>query len=86
MLPGNKTTQADAIRAYCQALLQSKHPTWVTIPPLLRRKDMKEARPCFRLLKAFYGHPESGAHGEKHLTDAIVRCGCAAVIKHPSSF
>ena len=86
MLPGNKTTQADAIRAYCQALLKSKDPTWVTIPPLLRRKDMKEFRPCCRLLKALYGHPESGAHWEKHLTSAIHKCGGVAILNHPSSF
>ena len=49
MLPGNKTTQADAIKAYCQATLKSKHPTWVTIPPLLRRKDLNDSRPCCRL-------------------------------------
>ena len=86
MIPGNKITQADAIRAYCQALLKSKDPTWVTIHPLLRRKDMKEPRPCCRLLKALYGHPESGAHGEKHLTDAILMCGGVPIINHPSSF
>ena len=86
MLPGNKTTQADAIRAYCRALLQSKHPTWVTIPPLLRRRDMKEPRLCCRLLKALYGHPESGAHWEKHLTEAIIKCGGVPILNHPSSF
>ena len=86
MLPGHKTTQADAIRAYCQALLKSKVHTWVTISPILRRRDMKEPRPCCRLLKALYGHPESGAHWEKHLTDAILKCGGIPIINHPSSF
>ena len=86
MLPGNKTTQAYAIRAYCEALLKSKLPTWVTIPPLLRRRDMKEPRPCCRLLKALYGHPESGAHWEKHLTEAITKCGGVPIVNHPSSF
>ena len=31
-LPGHKTTTADAIRAYVQSTLNSKHPTWVHIP------------------------------------------------------
>ena len=86
MLPGNKTTQADAIRAYCQTLLKSRDPTWVTITQLLRRKDMKERRPCCRLLKALYGHPESGAHWEKHLMEAIIKCGGVPIVNHPSSF
>ena len=47
---------------------------------------MKEPRPCCRLHKALYGHPESGAHWEKHLTEAILRCGGVPILNHPSSF
>eukprot|EP00973_Karenia_brevis_P054546 7580146-Karenia_brevis.AAC.1 len=43
-------------------------------------------RPVCRLVKALYGHPESGTHWEKHLTEAIERCGGAPVGNHPSSF
>ena len=35
-LPGHKTTQADAIRAYVQTNLKSKHPTWIRVPHILR--------------------------------------------------
>eukprot|EP00434_Breviolum_minutum_P044887 symbB.v1.2.040145.t1/scaffold7025.1/size13762/1 len=35
-LPGNKTTAADAIKAYVQALLKSKHKTWIELAPELR--------------------------------------------------
>ena len=38
-LPGNKTTQADAIRAYVQSLLKSRHKTWVRIPKELWPAD-----------------------------------------------
>ena len=31
-LLGNKTTQADAVRAYIQALLDTVHETWVLVP------------------------------------------------------
>ena len=88
MLPGNATTQADAVRAYVQSTLKSKHDTWVTIPPLLQPKKWrgKYNRPTCRLIKSLYGHPESGAHWEQHLTAAIRRCGGEPVDMHPSSF
>ena len=41
MLPGNAPTQADAVRAYVQSTLKSKHDTWVTIPPLLQPKGWR---------------------------------------------
>eukprot|EP00973_Karenia_brevis_P070872 9851041-Karenia_brevis.AAC.1 len=61
MLPGNATTQADAVRAYVQSLLKSKDETWVTIPPMLGPKHWGQTydRPVCRLVKALYGHPES---------------------------
>eukprot|EP00973_Karenia_brevis_P063101 8773110-Karenia_brevis.AAC.1 len=39
-----------------------------------------------RLVKALYGHPESGGHWEKYLTKALVMGGGAPVQNHPSSF
>ena len=39
-----------------------------------------------RLVKALYGHPESGAHWEKHLTKYVVKSGGVIVEGHPSSF
>ena len=35
---------------------------------------------------ALYGHPESGAHWEQHLTDALKKLGGKPVEGHPSSF
>ena len=88
-LPGHKTTQADAIRAYIQSLLKSKHKTWVMVPKELWPQHwhkMGYRRPMCVLEKALYGHPESGGHWEAHLTKAVEACGGVAVQNHPSSF
>ena len=73
-LAGNKTTQADAIAAYVQSKLNSKHPTWVLVPRELWPDSWKNRnydKPMCRLDKALYGHPESGGHWERHLTDKL---------------
>ena len=36
--------------------------------------------------KALYGHPESGAHWEEHLADAVRSIGGTSVDDHPSCF
>ena len=36
--------------------------------------------------KALYGHPESGAHWEAHLTESVVSLGGIAVQNFPSTF
>ena len=38
------------------------------------------------LKKALYGHPESGAHWERHLSEAVAQIGGAPVDGHPSTF
>ena len=38
------------------------------------------------LKKALYGHPESGAHWERHLTEAVQKIGGEKIDGHPSSF
>ena len=38
-----------------------------------------------KLVKALYGHPESGGHWEDHLTKAIEKIGGKASTTHPSS-
>ena len=88
-VPGHTVSTADAIRAYVQSTLKSKHETWVTIPKELwpdhwHREGWR--RPMCRLNKALYGHPESGAHWEKHLESAIVSLGGEPVENHPSSY
>ena len=87
-LPGHKSTAADAIRAYVQSLLKSKFRTFVQIPKVLWPKHWhgKYTRPMCLLKKALYGHPESGAHWEKHLAEAITSIGGEAVDDHPSCF
>ena len=89
LMPGNKTTTADAIRAYVQAKLNSKYQTWVRIPPeLWPDKWHKEGRkkPMCLLEKALYGHPESGGHWELHLEATIKKQGGVPVVNHPSSY
>ena len=39
-----------------------------------------------RLVRALYGHPESGGHWERHLTEAVLKIGGKKVPDHPSSF
>jgi len=86
--PGNKSTTCDAVRAYVQALLKSKHKTWVRIPKELWPPSWKGrfTAPMCLLDKALYGHPESGAHWEIHLTEAITAMGGVAIAEHPSNF
>ena len=89
-LEGNKTTDADAVRAYVQSLLKSKHRTFVKIPkelwpPEWFKKGYKN--PVCLLVRALYGHPEAGAHWERHLVAIIVdKMGGAAVDSHPSTY
>jgi len=88
-IPGNKTTQADAVQAYLQSNLKARRKTWVTIPRELWPQAWIDAgmkRPCCVLQKALYGHPEAGGHWEKHLEAAVEKCGGEAVEGHPSSF
>ena len=88
-LPGHKTTQADAIRAYIQALLGSLFETYVRIPWDLWPQAWKDAgmhAPCCKLNKSLYGHPEAGGHWERHLHKAIQGCGGIAIDNHPSSY
>jgi len=61
LFKGNKTISADAIKAYIQSLLKSKHPTWVELAKELWPPEWKNKykRPVVRLTKSLYGHPES---------------------------
>ena len=90
LLPGHKTTTADAVKAYIQALLRTKHPTWVRIPRELWPEDGswegKYSQPMCLLERALYGHPESGAHWERHFTGVVESLGGVKVPDHPSLF
>ena len=86
-IPGHSVSQADAVRAYVQSELKSKHETWVVIPRELWPKDWSHMiKPMCQLRKALYGHPESGGHWEKHLETAIKGMGGKPVENHPSSY
>ena len=73
-LPGHKTTQADAIKAYVQSILKSKHKTWVSLPYELWPKGWEKefTKPVVLLIKSLYGRPEAGAHWENHLTEILI--------------
>ena len=88
LIPGNKSTLADAQRAFVQALLKAKNKTWVTIPRTLWPDHWhgKYDRPMCLLVKALYGHPESGGHWENHLTEAVLALGGVPVTDQPSNF
>ena len=62
-LKDHMTTQSDVIKAYVQSWLQTQHPTFVELPPELAPPQFAHShRPCVRLYKSLYGHPESGGH------------------------
>ena len=67
-LPGHNVKLADAIQAYIQATLTGP-PCWVELPEDAWPDDVnfrKFRRPVVRLVKALYGHPDSGTMWEQH--------------------
>ena len=69
----HKCSTADATKAYMQSNLQTEVPTWVLLPPeLVPAKYRHLNKPCARLVKSLYGHPESSAHWFRH-ADAVLR-------------
>ena len=67
-LPGHGVKLADAIQAYIQAVLTGP-PCWVELPEDAWPDDIdfrKFCRPVVRLVKALYGHPDSGTMWEQH--------------------
>ena len=87
-IPGNGLSAADAVKAYVQAFLLSKHPTWIQLPPELRPSWWREkfAKPVVLLVKALYGHPEAGEHWERHLKSIIARLGGEEIPEYPGNF
>ena len=72
------TEVAVAEQAYIQADLKGV-PSWVSLPEEAQTEEMKAyirkmgiRRPVVKLLKALYGHPDSGTYWEEHC-DAVVR-------------
>ena len=70
--PGHTIEMADAEQAYIQAELRGT-PCWICRPPDQRPASWaKYRRPVGRLVKALYGHPDSGTYWEAHC-DTMVR-------------
>ena len=68
-LPGHVIDIADAEQAYIQAEMEGD-PSWVCLPPEARpewwrKKSPHMRRLVCRLLKALYGHPDSGTYWER---------------------
>jgi len=67
-LPGHNVQLTDAIQAYIQAKLTGPA-CWVELPDDAWPDDIdfkKFRRPVVRLVKALYGHPDSGTMWEQH--------------------
>ena len=94
-LPGHTISQADAIQAYIQSLLKTSDrqgrsvDTWISLPPELQPPEWKKLPfrdPVVKLVKALYGHPDSGGLWERHLKAALIKCGFTEISEHKSSF
>ena len=77
--PGHAIQMADAEQAYIQAELKGT-PTWICLPPEQRTHAWsKYHRPVCRLVKALYGHPDSGSCWETQCDTMVRSVGSAAV-------
>ena len=66
LLPNWRLMQADAVRAYTQALLRGTT-TWIRLPREQWPANWHGMRdPVCRLRLALYGHPDAGTCWEKH--------------------
>ena len=73
---GNSIQQADAQQAYVQSDLGGDVQTFVEIPPEFRPKKWKGfRRPVCLLVKALYGHPDSGTFWEQHCDSRLKKIG-----------
>ena len=86
LCPGYDVEQADAEQAYVQADLKGPT-TWVSLPPEARPpqwKDMK--RPVCPLVKALYGHPDSGTFWEETCDNHCKEQGFSPIKDWPSCY
>ena len=79
-LKGHCATQSDVVRAYTQSFLNTVVPTWVELPIELTPPQFRwMQRPCVRLRKSLYGHPEAGFHWDQKVqTDNEIFGGCSS--------
>eukprot|EP00435_Cladocopium_sp_Y103_P014697 s1958_g3.t1 len=86
-IKGNKTTQSDVVRAYLQSKLETKVPTYVELPSELVPEDMKHVvRPCVRLWRSLYGHPESGFHWNERFKSVMSQMNAVHLDDFPSNY
>ena len=73
---GHQTTQSDVVKAYTQSDLNTRVPTWVELPRELTPPECRHLeRPCVRLWKSLYGHPESGYHWHERFSTIMKAMG-----------
>ena len=91
-LRGWRQMMRDAAQAYVQASIvgTGRPATWVQLPRSMWPPEWftKDRKPVYAdtvvpLLKALYGHPESGALWEKHLASILVTLGWKKCDSHP---
>ena len=79
LTPGFAVEIADAVQAYIQAELTGI-PCWVCLPPEARPDSWSRfQRPVVPLLRALYGHPDSGTMWEVHCDNHVTSVGFQAV-------
>ena len=67
--------QSDATQAYCQAELGGST-TWIRLPEHRRPESWASMRdPVCKLVKALYGHPNSGCYWEQRCESKVLREG-----------
>ena len=86
-LAGNTGELADAPQAYTQTFLLGTE-TWVSMPKDQWPKSWigKYHNPVVPLLRALYGHPESGGWWERHAEKGIFLCGFLPVPEWKSTY
>ena len=88
MCPGGDCQLSDAEQAYIQSLLKGP-PTWVRLPRDRWPQwwvDMGFKDPVCPLLRALYGHPDSGGYWEKHCEKHLLSVGFEPVQDWRSCF
>ena len=85
--PGNHSSQSDVVRAYTQSYLKTTVETWVELSSeLTPPKYSKLKRPCVKLIKSLYGHPESGYHWDCRFKEVMRTMGGVHMTGFQSSY
>ena len=83
---GYNTQKADARQAYIQAKLRGA-PTWVMLPEDQWEDDWYNIEyPVVPLLRALYGHPDSGTYWEEHCDKHCQSVGFDPIPNWPSCY